>query len=97
MTATQHFLHIPTRPDIQVRGEREEEYVGEWRSGLMEGDGTYRWPDGESYEGEWREGKRYGEGINNYAPGANPSPFYDGYWNYDKVVDDYPNSIYAGH
>lgn len=74
-----------------------EEYVGEWRSGLMEGDGTYRWPDGESYEGEWREGKRYGEGINNYAPGANPSPFYDGYWNYDKVVDDYPNSIYAGH
>jgi hypothetical protein len=74
-----------------------EEYVGEWRSGLMEGDGTYRWPDGEHYEGEWREGKRYGEGINNYALGTNPSPFYDGYWEYDEPVEDYPNSVYAGH
>ncbi len=31
----QHFLHIPTRPDIQVRGEREEEYVGEWVGRLL--------------------------------------------------------------
>lgn len=47
--------------------------------------------------GEWREGKRYGEGIANYAPGANPSPFYDGNWEYDEPVEVYPMSIHAGH
>ena len=74
-----------------------EEYVGEWRSGLMEGDGTYLWPDGESYEGEWRGGKRYGEGIATYAPGRNAAPFYDGNWEFDEPVEDYPLSVHAGH
>ena len=63
----------------------------------MEGDGTYLWPDGEKFVGEWREGKRYGEGIATYAPGTNPSPFYDGNWEYDEPVEAYPGSEHAGH
>ena len=58
----------------------------------MDGDGTYRWPDGETYEGEWWDGKRYGEGIATYAPGRNAAPFYDGNWEYDEPVEKYPMS-----
>ena len=38
-------------------------YVGEWKDGKREGQGTYKWADGDKYVGEWKDGKFHGQGT----------------------------------
>ena len=44
-----------------------QKYVGEWRDGKFNGQGTFTWPDGkfadQKYVGEWRDGKFDGKGT----------------------------------
>jgi hypothetical protein len=46
-----------------------EKYVGEWRDGKRNGQGTNIYASGEKYVGEWRDDKRSGQGTNIYASG----------------------------
>ncbi len=46
------------------------EYVGEWRDGQANGQGTYTWPDGQKYVGEFRDSRRSGHGTQMYPSGA---------------------------
>ena len=34
-------------------------YVGDWKDGEKNGQGTFTFPDGEKYVGEWRDGERW--------------------------------------
>ena len=34
-------------------------YVGDWKDGKQNGQGTHTLPDGEKYVGEWRDGERW--------------------------------------
>lgn len=36
--------------------------LGEWKEGLMDGEGEYTWPDGKKYVGGWKSGKMFGKG-----------------------------------
>ena len=38
-------------------------YIGEWRFGEMNGQGTYTYADGGKYVGEWKDGKKNGQGT----------------------------------
>merc|ERR1740117_426456 len=38
-------------------------YVGTFKAGLREGEGTLTWPDGRTYKGQWSRGKQDGVGI----------------------------------
>jgi hypothetical protein len=38
-------------------------YVGQWKDGLPDGQGTYTWADGEKYVGEWKDGLPDGLGT----------------------------------
>ena len=44
-------------------------YKGEWKDGLMHGQGECRWLNGSQYKGEWKDNKRNGHGIYVYADG----------------------------
>ena len=45
-------------------GEWEgDKYVGEYKDGLMHGQGTYTFANGEKYVGEYKDNKRNGQGI----------------------------------
>ena len=44
-------------------------YVGEWKDGKYNGQGTYTYADGEKYVGEWKDGKRNGQGTYTWADG----------------------------
>jgi hypothetical protein len=39
---------------------REQVYLGEWRKGLMHGEGSYEWSDGRLYKGHYRENVKHG-------------------------------------
>jgi len=44
-------------------------YVGEWKDGNSEGQGTYTDADGTKYVGEWKNGNYNGQGTLTYADG----------------------------
>ena len=44
---------MPTKPNGSTR------YVGEWKDGKKNGQGTYTQTDGGKYEGEWKDDKRW--------------------------------------
>ena len=46
------------------------EYVGEWRDGQANGQGTFMWPDGRKYVGEFRNSKYNGQGTYTWPDGA---------------------------
>ena len=47
---------------------------------IINGQGTYKYPNGEVYEGEWKDRKRNGRGTNKYPNGE----VYEGEWQDDK-------------
>src|SRR5436309_3413246 len=44
-------------------------YLGEFRGGKRNGQGTYTWPNGMKYVGEFRDGKRNGQGTHTWSDG----------------------------
>ncbi len=43
--------------------QKKEFYMGEWKNGRMNGQGSYRWPDGSSYSGHWEDSFHHGFGT----------------------------------
>lgn len=57
-----------------------DKYVGEWRDGKMNGQGTYTYSNGNRYVGEWWDDKKNGRGIYTWSNGNS----YVGGWRDDK-------------
>ncbi len=55
-------------------------YVGEYRDGLRNGQGTYTYASGHKYVGEFKDDKRNGEGTFTFAS----SRIYEGIWKDDE-------------
>lgn len=45
-------------------------YVGEFKNGKMEGQGTYTFANGDKYVGEFKDGKMEGQGTYTYVNGS---------------------------
>jgi hypothetical protein len=52
-----------------VVDKKEDKYVGEFKGGEKNGQGTYTWADGAQYVGEWKDDLRHGQGTISYANG----------------------------
>ena len=46
-----------------LHGLMEKKYVGEFKEGKRNGQGTFTWPSGTKYVGEFKNGKMHGKGI----------------------------------
>ena len=55
-------------------------YVGELKDGILHGQGTYTWSNGDKYVGEWKNGKMTGQGTFTYHNGTK----YEGEWKDNK-------------
>lgn len=44
-------------------GRASESYIGEFKNGLKDGFGEYRWADGRIYKGEWQAGEMVSRGV----------------------------------
>jgi len=60
----------------------EDYYIGNFRKGLPNKIGTYKWSDGGIYEGEWKKGLRHGYGKYIYKYAGKDSVLI-GYWEKD--------------
>lgn len=58
-----------------------DRYEGEFRNGLPDGRGAYRWADGTFYEGYWKKGLREGAGKM-----ISPDSTLTGYWKADRYI-----------
>ena len=69
----------------RIEFENGDVYEGEFKNGLMHGEGVYRWADGAVYEGEFKDGYRFGKGKYIWGIG---SPFegdvYEGDFRYGE-------------
>ena len=50
--------------------EYGNKYVGEWKDGKYNGQGTYTRIDGNRFEGEWKDGKFNGQGTYTFSNGG---------------------------
>ena len=57
-----------------------EKYVGEYKDGKRNGQGTYTFPDGRKFVGEWKDGKINGQGTMTTLDGTK----YEGEWKDEK-------------
>ena len=81
-------------------------YEGGLRDGMLHGQGTYYWNDGDKYVGEWRNGDRTGQGTYYFANGSRyEGEFYNGFLhgqgtfyfaNGDKYVGEWRNDDRTG-
>jgi len=46
-----------------------DQYEGDWKNGVMDGIGTYRYKNKDVYIGEYKNNSRQGNGIYKYANG----------------------------
>ena len=46
-----------------------DKYVGEWKDGQLNGQGTFTWATGEKYVGEFKDSNRHGQGTHIFADG----------------------------
>jgi hypothetical protein len=57
-------------------------YVGEWKNGRPNGEGTYTFADGTKYVGKWKDGKAHGQGTETSPNGDK----YVGEWKNGKLI-----------
>ena len=65
------------------KSENSDKYVGEFKDGTRNGQGTYIWTNGQKYVGEWKGGNQNGRGIL-YLAGGSVSQ--SGIWSDGKIV-----------
>jgi len=73
----------------------EDKYVGNFKSGVPNGNGLYTWKNGDWYDGNWEKGVRSGSGTMHYAE-KQPSDSLAGFWKKDKYIGKY-ESPYIVH
>jgi hypothetical protein len=62
-----------------------DQYEGQFRKGLPNGYGVYRWSNGDVYEGQWKNGLRHGTGEMTMTSGDKTASL-EGRWVRDEFV-----------
>jgi hypothetical protein len=70
-----------------------DQYKGNFRKGMPDGQGTYIWQSGEIYKGEWKKGLREGTGEYSFKSNGRDS-LIAGEWKDDKFLGDKPLQPY---
>ena len=76
------IIETPQNEQISKTFSDGSTYVGEWKNGKMNGQGTFTSKTGSTYVGEWRNNKKHGRGTYRYPDGSKV----DGIWRNDKLV-----------
>jgi len=70
-------MEIKKAEQVTKTYANDQKYVGEFKDGKMNGQGTHSWPDGKKYVGEFKDGKMNGQGTKYRSDG---SVEYKGQW-----------------
>ena len=84
-----HVLHEQHKNSSMFTwADGDNTYVGEFRDGKRNGQGTYTWVNGTKYVGEWKDNKRHGQGTTIFANGQGTWSFPFGYKYIGEYKDD---------
>ena len=84
-----HVLHEQHKNSSMFTwADGDNTYVGEFRDGKRNGQGTYTWVNGTKYVGEWKDNKRHGQGTTIFANGQGTWSFPFGYKYTGEYKDD---------
>jgi hypothetical protein len=84
-----HVLHEQHKHSSMFTwADGDNTYVGEFRDGKRNGQGTYTWVNGTKYVGEWKDNKRHGQGTTIFANGQGTWSFPFGYKYTGEYKDD---------
>ena len=74
----------------------EDSYVGNFKSGIPDGEGTYRWQNGSSFTGKWKNGFREGQGSMKLRLANGSDSLITGFWKKDIYIgiNENPYKIY---
>ncbi|KAL0379809.1 UNVERIFIED_CONTAM: Phosphatidylinositol 4-phosphate 5-kinase [Sesamum angustifolium] len=78
-----------------ICGNNGNQYIGHWRHGKMNGNGTMTWANGHRYEGSWEDGLPRGNGTFRWVDES----FYVGIWSKDLKEQSgsyYPSNSQSG-
>jgi pyruvate-formate lyase-activating enzyme len=64
------------------KNRKGEKFIGEFKGGKINGQGTYIFPTGDMYVGEFKDGKKHGQGTFTWSGGRN----YVGEWKDGKPI-----------
>ena len=63
----------PAKPKDYTHGihtwHDNQNYVGQYINGKLEGQGVFNWPSGDKYIGQFQDGKMHGKGVFIWADG----------------------------
>ena len=79
------------------KAEGTDQYVGDFKQGLPDGKGIYRWANGNFYDGDWAKGKRVGQGGMAYKRNGKADSVVTGFWENDVYLRkfDKPFKVYS--
>jgi len=80
------------KADGSGKAEGLDYYVGEFKDGVPNGKGIYRWKNGDIYEGDWLKGKMEGQGSKTYKVANKPDNIVSGFWKRDKYLGKFEKS-----
>ena len=84
-----HVLHEQHKHSSMLTwADGDNTYVGEFRDGKRNGQGTYTWVNGTKYVGEWKDNKRHGQGTTIFANGQKTWSYPFGYKYIGEYKDD---------
>jgi hypothetical protein len=71
-------------------------YEGDFKSGLPDGSGTYKWSNGNSFTGKFEKGLKQGKGVLTIKKPDAPDSIVEGYWKNDAYIGKYesPYTVY---
>lgn len=78
------------------QAEGADTYAGIFKDGLPNGQGIYKWENGNIYSGVWAGGKRDGEGTMTFKRAGKADSLVTGFWKKDKYVGRFekPYKVY---
>jgi hypothetical protein len=79
------------------KAKGEDSYVGNFKSGIPDGEGTYTWQNGSSFNGKWKNGFRDGEGTMKFKLPNGSDSLINGFWKKDIYIgiNENPYKIYS--
>ena len=90
------FAKNPAKEFCSQGNEIYYSYDGEWKSGMMNGYGSYVYSDGLRYDGQYKENRPNGKGTAQYANGTYEGGWFKGKYSQTGKMECTGGSVYTG-
>lgn len=74
------------KADGEGKADGTDHYAGTFKDGFPNGQGIYRWENGDIYDGKWYRGKMDGQGTKTFKRAGKADSVISGFWKRDSYI-----------